>query len=798
MITRPLPPTLHLRCATKRSILNSSDIILKSTFTTIGTSGPVTNVNGQLFNGGYHIHRVAGKLKLVLQEVNRAIRLMNAPLESSHSLPTNPPPSQPLPPEIFYGRDELILRLAKIIASNPQPRIAILGAGGMGKTSTALYLLHHDLASARYGHRRYLVTCDAVTSAESLALRILQILKATPNKRENPLTSLHCALKSSPPTLLLLDNFESLWDADGADLNRSGIRDLLQKIAGIPAAALIVTMRASVPPPGIIWTFSETLPPLSLSFARDVFLAINPTSLSDGAASGGKVLNSLLQELDCVPLAITLLAQVSLGLPLAFVLRQWRDKKTSMLRVVGSTLDRLESVDASISMSIAALDVTRNPEAIQLLGMICLLPDGLFRWQDKLDFIEKRYSTAISEVHLLRKFALIYIADDKLDVLSPIRHFVLNYYPSNTEHTQCMYDMFWDIIDTHASVDFGRDFNSAVEVLRPEMGNIASLIDRAAHFNPSPKVLDISIILSWHLRRTYPSTDLLHKVAHLVPTSQPQQKAQYWRIMGEILRVQSKHTQATVILTQARSQLLDLGDHGGAAWCLCRLGEILRDQLLNIGDRHGATEQSLRNILRTENQCTEATVAFTQTRDQLLQLGDHCGAAQCLHTLGDMFRVQRKYGEATAALTEARDKLLDFGDRRVAARCLQTLGDTFRMQEKYTEATVALTKARDELLDVGDHTSAAWCSWSLGESNHMLGKDAAATTMVAEAQEHFLAARERYGEARCRFSMGEIHLMNNSHAEAQILYTQARNIFLEIDHSHDAGQCSERIALCAH
>src|SRR6202041_3579398 len=101
------------------------------------------------------------------------------------------PPSQPVAPEIFVGRDDVVSDLASLIVGNEQTRLAILGAGGMGKTSTALHILHHKDVVTRYNNCRYFVGCDAVTSAESLALLILQVMQEPSVAGENILNALH-------------------------------------------------------------------------------------------------------------------------------------------------------------------------------------------------------------------------------------------------------------------------------------------------------------------------------------------------------------------------------------------------------------------------------------------------------------------------------------------------------------------------------------------------------------------------------------------------------------------------------
>jgi Cdc6-like AAA superfamily ATPase len=49
----------------------------------------------------------------------------------------------PSEPQIFHGRDSELSDILKAFSSET-PRIAILGAGGMGKTSLARAVLHHS------------------------------------------------------------------------------------------------------------------------------------------------------------------------------------------------------------------------------------------------------------------------------------------------------------------------------------------------------------------------------------------------------------------------------------------------------------------------------------------------------------------------------------------------------------------------------------------------------------------------------------------------------------------------------
>ncbi|KAJ7112039.1 P-loop containing nucleoside triphosphate hydrolase protein, partial [Mycena crocata] len=114
----------------------------------------------------------------------------------------------PSEPKIFHGRESEVADILKLFAHG-QPRIAILGPGGMGKTSLARALLHHPQITDKFGYSRFFVVCDCVSTKVELTALVGIHLGLKPGKDLTRIILQH--LSSSPPCLLVLDNLETPW-----------------------------------------------------------------------------------------------------------------------------------------------------------------------------------------------------------------------------------------------------------------------------------------------------------------------------------------------------------------------------------------------------------------------------------------------------------------------------------------------------------------------------------------------------------------------------------------------------------
>ncbi|KAJ7887535.1 hypothetical protein B0H14DRAFT_2498178 [Mycena olivaceomarginata] len=139
----------------------------------------------------------------------------------------------PSKPKIFYGRESELDHIMKMIAQQPA-RIAILGGGGMGKTSLAKVVLHHPETSTKF-ESRFFVNAESVTTSIELAALIGLHIGLDSGK---DLTRAVVQYFSRAPSLLLiLDNLETVWDPIQS---RGGIEEFLSLLTDVEHLTLIV------------------------------------------------------------------------------------------------------------------------------------------------------------------------------------------------------------------------------------------------------------------------------------------------------------------------------------------------------------------------------------------------------------------------------------------------------------------------------------------------------------------------------------------------------------------------------
>jgi len=279
----------------------------------------------------------------------------------------------PPKPDIFHGRDEFVDHATRLLTRAGTVRLAALGAGGMGKTSVALAILHDDNVINHFGNGRLFLSCEALSDADSLALALAKLLGIEASS--DVLTTIVFHLASNPRTLLVLDNLETVWLVkDVAKV--PAVELLLSTLAAVPTLSLIITCRGNVLPPRIRWSNTSTaaLSPFTLDAAIQTFENISGLEL---VGQDNKVAEQLFREVDLMPLAVNLLGQLGQrGITVLALMNRWTRTRNALFRT--RSAGRAYNVEVSIEVSIELLRLaTTSLEPLQLLSICSMLPEGM-------------------------------------------------------------------------------------------------------------------------------------------------------------------------------------------------------------------------------------------------------------------------------------------------------------------------------------------------------------------------------------------------------------------------------------
>ncbi|KAJ7187289.1 P-loop containing nucleoside triphosphate hydrolase protein, partial [Mycena filopes] len=343
----------------------------------------------------------------------------------------------PASTQIFHGRESELADILKLF-NQGTPRIAILGAGGMGKTSLAKAVLHEATIAGRYTQYRFFIPCDKAGSKVELAALIGAHLGLKPGMDMTRAVLQY--LRQNPPSLLVLDNLETVWEP--VEL-RKEIEEFLSLLTDIITLSLMVTMRGAERPSKVQWTRPFLLPlrPLAQDAAQKVFWDI----ADDGHMPDE--INQVLQLTDNVPLAICLLAHLVDVEGCSTVLSRWQTEKTS---VISDGHDKRSNMELSISISLSSPRITSIPDARDLLSLMGILPDGLSDAELRQAKFPLRNILGCKDA--LVRTALAYIDEHKrLKVLVPIREYMQKLLPATNRLIKPLLCHFQELLEVHTT-----------------------------------------------------------------------------------------------------------------------------------------------------------------------------------------------------------------------------------------------------------------------------------------------------------------------------------------------------------
>ncbi|KAJ6486261.1 hypothetical protein DFH09DRAFT_1291617 [Mycena vulgaris] len=371
--------------------------------------------------------------------------------------------SSSLTQQIFHGRGSELHDIVETLGKE-SPRIAILGAGGMGKTSLARAALHHPNIAAKYEHRFFVVTESATTSIELAGIIGSHLgLKSSKDITKAVLGTL-C---NRNPCLLILDNLETVWEPMES---RSGVEQLLSRLSEIPHLALIITMRGAERPAEVRWTrpFLQPLKPLSDDAAWKTFVDIAADS------HDSKEITQLLAFTDNMPLAVDIMAHLVDYEGCPNILARWENEKTAML---SNGYDRRSNLDISVTISLASPRM--SPGAMDLLSLLSILPDGL----SEIEMLQSKLP--IRDVLTCKATLLgtsLAYSDDRrrLKSLVPIREHMQHFYPVAPALIDTIRKYFHPILNMYRG-HLGPEQNWVRGHINSNLGNLHQVLLRGLH-----------------------------------------------------------------------------------------------------------------------------------------------------------------------------------------------------------------------------------------------------------------------------------------------------------------------------
>ena len=573
----------------------------------------------------------------------------------------------PLKPEIFHGRDDLVEDIARSLLQEETSRICILGPGGMGKTSVSLAVVELPVIKERFpGGNCIWVPCIEAMSA-TLLLEILYIQLQVPGDGDKQVTleKIISALDGSKePRLILLDNFETPWNAPGG--TQKQVSDILRKLAMLCHVAILVTMRGTYPPCDAIEWQSHTIQPTDEAACRRIFHDINPSSKNDPNV------DRLLAALGHMPFAVTLMANLGKrGKSTANeLLEMWYISGTDMLSVRNSPE---KSMNRSISLSVDSEFVKQDPNALPLLAILSLLPAGTTKqnlrwWATSIKMIPSAIAT-LSDAGLLVENKWENSSSTIFFVVPVVQSFMEQQDRITEEIRKHVQSSCCGYVLAHAGRFDDPTFPKNSKALAVEDTNIQSILFSSLilqHIVPFDITMEALIAFSWHRCDTKPNLEIAN---HALSAAKASGVERYI---------------------------------ASAMWCL-------GDTYAELGDHHSSYDH-LREAYRLFNSLPPGEV-------ELQRLGGQCGI-----DLGHAARlVLQANHEAVSLARDVETKCATLSDNIIHGRSLMLLGAVLIEARQPQEALRSLDQARTMLkaarntYNLADaYRITSWVHYSLG------------------------------------------------------------------------------------
>jgi tetratricopeptide (TPR) repeat protein len=625
----------------------------------------------------------------------------------------------PSPPRVFYGRDELIEKIVRF-AQRLTP-VALIGAGGIGKTSAVLTVLHDDRIKQRFGDHRRFIRCDEFPASRAHFLR--QLSKVIGAGIENPedLTPLRQYL-SSKEMVVVLDNAESILDPQGPRAQE--IYAVVDELTRFSNICLCITSRISTGiPPGC-----ETLeiPPLSMEAARDTFYRIYKQS------ERSDPINEILERLDFHPLSVTLLATVAQynKWDTNRLTREWERQRTGVLQSQHS-----RSFATTIELSLASpMFRELGPDARGLLGVIAFFPQGVN--ENNVDWLFPTISDGPNMFDKFCTLSLTYRSNGFITMLAPLRDYLRPKDPKSSPLLGTTKECYFSRLSVE--IHPGKPGFEESRWIMSEDVNVEHLLDVFTSIDADSKdVWDACAVfmdnLSWHKPRLI----TLGPKIEALPDDHPS-KAQCLGNLASLFYSVGNWAEYKRLLTHALKLWRERGDEYQVAQRLSDLSQANREM--------GLYKEGIQ-------QAKEASEIFER-------LGDTADQAECLIKLAYVLVDDKQLDAAEEAASRAMDLLPEEGEQFRVCEGHRVLGNIYRSKGDTKKAIHHFEAALEIASSLNDHTELFWIHYALADLNFRQG---------------------RFDDAHAHIERAKSHAINNAYYLGRAMELQARPLVSPTD-----------------
>ena len=590
-----------------------------------------------------------------------------------------------------FGRDDLIEKVIRL-AENLEP-IALIGAGGIGKTSIALTVLHHTRIEERFGENRRFIRCDQFpTSRTHFLARLSKVIGAGVENPEDlaPLRP----LLSSKEMFIILDNAESILDPK--EPGAKEIYPLVDELCQFKKVSLFITSRITMVPPRCK---RPVIPTLSMEAASDIFYGIYG---DDGRSS---VISDLLRRLDFHALSIKLLATASHGAwDYDRLAEEWHAQRSRVLQT-----DYNESLAATIELSLTSPTfLSLGPDARNLLGVIAFFPQGVY--ERNLDWL---FPTIANRKNIFDKFCVLSLAHRSngfITMLAPLRDYLSPQDPLSSPLLCATRDHYFTRLSADISPG-GPRFLAARWILLEDV-NVEYLLDVLTSLNQTRSgIWDVCFHFIAHLAYHKPRPTLLGPKIEALADDHPSKPTCLSRL-SLLFQQRGNHTEQRRLLTCTLELQRQRGDAAhvaqtlqylsGANWALGLYTEGIRQakEAFEIFEQfNNVTEQaeslnSLARLLVADEQLDAVEDAASRAIDLASEKGQEYTLCGLHRILGKIHQSKGDKEKAVHHFAAALGIASPFNWRDELFWNHYNLAKLFRDEDQFEEANAHIKEAR--------------------------------------------------------------------------------------------------------